>query len=275
MGIRCGRADIFILIAIASMVGAMKVNLTCKAIAAMFVVSSQAFAAVYIDDFSADHDYSSGDVQGTIWSGVLNYQNASSLNSGISNNGQLTIGFDGSVGAGWDSSLHNAPFLYLQVDGDFLATVHVSEASAAPFSNVGLLAIGDTTNFVMTGQNFYFGNYNSRVQIAGVDSDVQNSSGFTAGSFLRLERVGNVYTSSFSTDGISYTTLTTYTAASGPLAGESIMVGLSYQNYAAVPQVATFDNFEIVTVPEPSTYALMALGVAFSLIAARRRRVSV
>lgn len=242
------------------------------AVVGSLVVSHVSESAVFTDDFSVAHNYLTDGVGGTIWSGVMFGENAGQLNSNISTAGNLTI--QQSVETGWDVSHHNAPYLYIDVTGDYSAVLAVTSSTGAAYSVPMLLAMGDLTNFVAMNQSQYFGTYSSRVQVNGVDTDTGGPN-FVLPSTLRLDRVGNTYTTYYSNDGgANYTLLTTYTAPDGSvLANAAGKIGISYGGYTPQVQQGDFDSFTLTTaVPEPSTYALLlgSLGVVALLV---RRRV--
>jgi len=96
------------------------------------------------------------------------------------------------------------------------------------------------------------------------------STGMPQNIWLQLARKGDIFSSSYSINGSDFTI---YKEITKTLPG-TVDVGLAVASYTGGTASASFSNFSVVnTVPEPSTYALFALG-ALALVVAYRRRVA-
>ena len=89
---------------------------------------AQEKVVVFSDDFETAHNYVADNVAGTGWDGYFGWlpgESVDALNANIDREGQLYIeSSDGTWDAPWDPL---APFLYKYIDGDFIATVRVSD----------------------------------------------------------------------------------------------------------------------------------------------------
>ncbi|MFZ9936455.1 MAG: LamG-like jellyroll fold domain-containing protein [Luteolibacter sp.] len=220
------------------------------------------------DDFNAPHDYTSG-IAGTIWHGVVNAENAVSLNAGTSTTGRLRIA--ATDGKGWDAGSNNAPFLYMNVSGDFDARVEVPAQTAGDYSVAALMArLGAPAAngkpgedyMTVTSNRFGSNNIQARTLRDGAQNDSIGSSHADFPRHLRLTRTGNTFHAFVSADGRSWQPVSW-----GGLRGLPIGVGLVREDLDGLPlQVglwqgsfktsghsADFDNFHIWITPDPSS----------------------
>jgi hypothetical protein len=245
-----------------------------------FGLAGPAMAAItFTDNFDTAHDYTTSGVSGTIWDGVVNAGNVVALNSSTTTSGQLRMQASDSVG--WAAGTNNAPFLYLNVTGDFDAQVEVSSQTVGNYNVIGLMArLGDPSANGTAGEDYMsinsngFGgnNFQSRYLENGVQHDLSGPV-LTYPNFLRLTRTGNTFNAFTSTDG------TTWTANSWggtgndlvrtDLDGLSLQVGLWQGSFTSSGMTADADNFSVTVIPEPSTALLGGLGMLALL---RRRR---
>ena len=226
------------------------------------------------DSFSTAHDYSSGNVAGTIWTGVLNAGNATSFNADTDVANQLNIAVSGSANTGYDGSHSSAPFLYVAATGDFTATLHYTGGSTNPYSSPSVMAYGDSSNFLSTTFLASTPQTALREVIGGSQTDISSA----AGSYYMLSRSGETYTSEVSSNGTSWTTIGSYTATTGSLFASTVDVGLAFGNYGGSgTSNGQFSNFtiDLKAAPEPTTWALFALGALVLGIKARRFRSSI
>jgi len=236
---------------------------------------STAEAGTLTDNFGTTHDYTGGNVSGTIWSGMLNPGSATTANANSSNAGQLTLSSIANVG--YDFAHNNAPFLYLNVTGDFDAKVQVVSATNTNFS-VGSLMARMTPSLTGSNnkENFVSLNYNNnattfdtgRNLVAGAETN----DNFANDHYLELTRTGNAFTLLTSSDGTTYTQRDSFTRPD--LAGQTAEVGLYYGTYTAATGTGQFDNFSIsgINVPEPGSAAFLGFGLSVVASTIRRRR---
>jgi regulation of enolase protein 1 (concanavalin A-like superfamily) len=230
-------------------------------------------------DFTADltnpQDFTQG-IGSTGWSGAYGGNNTSSaFNQG---NGLINIS---DQGGSWASGANSGHALYISVTGDFVATTQFNSYSFGYWNGFGIGAF-DHSNFTGTQdpnwiQNFIDAPVGPTGGIMTRLSSGQNAGNYGGGStgmpqniWLQLARKGDIFRSSYSLNGSDFSI---YKEITKTLPG-TVDVGLAVASYTGGTASASFSNFSVVnTVPEPSTYALFALG-ALALVVAYRRRVA-
>lgn len=253
--------------------------------------SAYTLSAQIVDNFSVSHDYTGGNVAGTIWTGayavtgdtngttVTSSTNINSTFNTTANPGQLTIT---DVGGHFEGNQNTAHLLYMSVTGDFTATVNLVSNTTLNYSCAGLMAADPT---LLTGVNvpananyFWLGeqqaNHNYVRSVVGGSQSDQNPSGSVApgaSNYLEITRVGSVFTAYLSSDGGStYTQFgNSVTRADLPA---TLDVGLAeggYNDGNLNPGTAVFDNFSLTTVPEPSAYAMLLGGLGLLIVLRR------
>ena len=246
-------------------------------------------ATTFTDNFNTAHNYSGGNVTGTIWNGVVNAGNAVTLNSSTATAGQLRIAAANAVG--WDAGVYSAPFLYKNVTGDFDARVQVTAMTTGNYNVGALMArLGNSSDDGTTGEDFMMvaSNKFGTVDIQGRslnDATKLDSNGTSAldgfPRWLRLTRTSNTFNIYYGTDGTNWTGVNwggTVGANAGlnlvreDLNGRPLQVGLWQGSFTTSGNTADFDNFSITVIPEPST-GLLALG-AVALVLRRSRRMT-
>ena len=250
-------------------------------------------AGTVADNFDIAKDYSTKNVAGTIWDGVMfndgpiGGQNGTLLlaNATITNAGRLTLS---SSNGSWENNDADGFLLYRNVSGDFTATVQVTSANNPSFHDMGLMArvanaadAGAGEDYV-AGRYFAFGNATSLRSVnngATTNTDVP-----TLHAFLKLERVGDLFTYTRADDSAFLLNVVTSSVSRTDLAGLPLQVGIWQATFNGNVGTATFDNFSltadsIVTaaVPEPSSIISMvlvgfvALFCGWKAVAAKRR----
>jgi hypothetical protein len=152
------------------------------------------------DNFDVFHDYTSGDVTGTIWDGVMNAQH---LEPNSDTSGSVLHWRN--KGEGWEAANATGPFLYKLVAGDFDAQVEVAAVEYVPYSDGGLMArvpdmadAGPGEDYV-TGMLFSANNVDAWAmenRMRSTDGGVSTSlwtTGIFGERFLRLERIASVF----------------------------------------------------------------------------------
>ncbi len=238
--------------------------------------------AVLTDDFSVAHDYLAAGVGGTIWDGILNPGNATTMNTtGVA--GTLEI----SVGPG--INVPNHPLLYIDAVGDFEATVEFKDfnlatnwsmsslqAYAEPMAN-GVAGMDIMEIRLMTPADY------DRTQgvdwLNGAEKGAGEAGGegtywvpFAGYKMVRQNNEFQMYVRDNVNDaGDDPNLWTTY--GRGPMVREDldgipVKVGLSFFTIVATTGAQHFDNFTFI--PEPATMSLLGIGGLVALI--RRRK---
>lgn len=240
---------------------------------------------VYTDNFDTSHDYSGGNVSGTIWNGVLfnsgfvGTQNATlvTANANTTNAGQLTVT---SQNAGWDGNSDNGFALYRNVTGDFEATVQVTGATIADYNDMGLMARVANSADAGAGEDYvllrYFAGF-GYMSTRNVNDNVQTDADFSGGlrQFTKLKRTGDVFTLTVATDAAFTQGISTSSITRNDFAGLALQVGIWQAGFTSTQNTARFDNFSLSVVPEPSGMCLGALGLAALSFMTKRRKGTV
>jgi regulation of enolase protein 1 (concanavalin A-like superfamily) len=228
-------------------------------VTALLSLSGVIQAGVFSDSFDVAHDYLTQGVEGTAWDGFLGLapgETASALDASTSRPGQL---FLESAGAYWHEPWTPlGPFLYKMVEGDFIATVKVSDyagTAAAPVyhNNCGLLAralpddAGPGEDWVALD---YFPIWNCGNFVRSADDNVRTENGnngraFNLDPWLQVERQGNTFHFRTSSDGITWTEMSQSPLTRNDLADVPLQVGLYQGTYSADSGYAAFDDFKV------------------------------
>ena len=176
----------------------------------------------------------------------------SALYASAADNTFLVTGQGSSIGNTADS-FHYA---YQQVVGDFTLTARLASESGT-LSNTGLM-MRETLDAGAAAVTMVLGSTGGRIAAAGSRSATGASMAWTTGDqytnipvWLRLQRVGNVFTASQSSDGITWFTVATSTVS---------MAGTYYVGLAAcsgdvssdTTETSLFDNVGFITPTQPT-----------------------
>jgi hypothetical protein len=266
-----------------------KTTLLLASAVTLLSLSGPAMATTtFTDNFDTAHNYSGGNVAGTIWNGVVNAGNAVTLNSSTATAGQLRIAANA---VGWDAGVNNAPFLYKDVAGDFDARVQVTAMTTGNYNVGALMArLGNSSDDGTAGEDFMMvaSNKFATIDIQGRslnDATKLDSNGTSAldgfPRWLRLTRTSNTFNIYYGTDGTTWTGFDWGGVVGAnigldlvrtDLNGKSLQVGLWQGSFASSGHTADFDNFSVTVIPEPSA-GLLALG-AGGLVLRRSRRMT-
>ncbi|MGE5294664.1 MAG: discoidin domain-containing protein, partial [Solirubrobacterales bacterium] len=216
-------------------------------------------ASVFSDSFGVAHDYLVDGVSGTGWDGFIGKatgETASALDASISRSGQL---FLQSTGAYWhDPWTPLGPFLYKVVEGDFVATVKVSEyegTSAAPvYHNTCGLMLRAAVEDAGDGEDWvsldYFPIWNCGNFVRSADDNVRTENGhnglaFNLRPWMQIERQGSTFHFRVSSDGVTWTAMGQSPLVREDLAGIPLQVGLFQGTYNTTSGYAAFDEFSV------------------------------
>ena len=243
-----------------------KIALLALAVGTVLLGSANAALVIFQDDFDASHDYTGG-VGATGWDGLLQ-PSTTVFNSNTSNAGNLTMASTGTWSGTTDM---DTPFLYLNVTGDFVATTVIdSSSTVGNFHTIGLAAVdpGNTDSFV-TAQASYTGNerHFAWSTVDGARTQNQVSTSLANLNYYQIERLGDVFTSRYSDNsGSTWIDINSYTRAD---LADTLQVGVWHSAVSVSSRTAQFQSFTLA-VPEPSSTALLGLGLSSLLL--RRRR---
>jgi hypothetical protein len=215
-------------------------------------------AAVFSDSFDAAHDYLADGVGDTGWDGLIGVaagETAAASTATPARSGQL---FLQSTGAYWEGSFSpRGPFLYKIVEGDFVATVRVTD-----FAGVAGSILQHNDSFLMarvanlddagSGEDFvcmhYFptwvGNMQRNMDNGTETEGPTTGDGFNCAKYLQIERVGNVFTFRRSFDGVTWTQVGG-TNTRDDMDGLALQVGLAHCTYSSNVGYVAFDDFSV------------------------------
>jgi hypothetical protein len=252
----------------------MSRKLICLIVLVMVpVAGAQTMVEYFSDDFETAHDYVANGAAGTGWDdyfGRLAGESVDALNANMDRAGQLYIqSSDGTWDAPWDPL---APFLYKYVEGDFIATVQITDYAGTPDAWVlhndgGLMARAskaDPFDEAGTGEDWvsidYFPIWTCGNFHWNADDNVRyelghNGKEFDADPWLQLERSGNVIHVRTSPDGVTWTEMATSPVTRDDFEGIPLQVGLRQAIYnSGETGYVAFDNFSIVLVRRYRAY---------------------
>ena len=213
--------------------------------------SSYVCSEIITDSFDTSHDYIAQGTGGTIWDGFIGLdagQTVTELNASQTASGRLYVS---SVDSRWEPNwTSRGPFLYKHVDGDFTATVRVVYASSDSWNCAGLMARVADLGTAGDGEDFeameYFqaiGQHMART----VNNDIETEFGLTSPltSYIRLRKAGNLFFHEYSSDGLTWTTVSGSPTTRDDLADQTLQVGIAHATYSSNLGYYEFDDFSI------------------------------
>ena len=214
-----------------------------------------AVGAIFTDNFDTSHDYSGGNVAGTIWDGIrYNEGNISgvTVDANLSSTGELTLA---SQNGNWEHGANDGLLLYVDVTGDFTTEVQATSTTSGNYNGAGLMArLADPAADGDPGEDWVFLSYSTRFNINRV-RNVDNSTTtqpYSPGppqQFLQMERIGDDLVMRRRASLLhDWTDIGTVNRAD--LNGLPLQVGLWQANFTTPVQSGTLDNFRLA-VGEP------------------------
>ncbi len=232
--------------------------------------STMVQAEVFIDDFNTPHDYVADGVAGTIWDdffGLLPGETVAALNASVDRVGQLFMSSRGGFWSNNDSPL--GPFLYKVVNGDFIASVKITDYAGTPTATVlhndgGLMAraflddagLGEDWISIDYFPIWSCGNF-LWLNDDGVRNEAwgcNNGKRWDLDPWLQMERKGNTFYIRTSTDGITWKDISCSPKTRDDFDGLPLMVGLRHATYNTTLGYVAFDHFRLETVVKLKAY---------------------
>ena len=241
----------------------------------VFILSDRTEAEVFYDNFNTPHNYLTEGVIGTGWDGFIGLgpgETVDALNADMNHPGELYIR---STNARWEPPFTPlGPFLYKEVAGDFIATVHVTDFAGSFGHQVlhndsFIMARVADINAAGAGEDFecvhYFPTWVGNMG-RDVNNGVESEWGFIgrywqgddtfalAQEYIQLERRGNIFYFRISEDGVYWESLDTsdspfnvngFCIERPDLAGLPLQVGLAHATYSSAPGYVAFDDFTL------------------------------
>jgi regulation of enolase protein 1 (concanavalin A-like superfamily) len=247
--------------------GMQSTKMALLALAAGTMLAGSANAAIlFQDNFDVAHDYTGG-VGATGWDGLLN-SGITTFNSTTSNAGKLTMAGDSTWGG---LSAMEAPFLYVNLTGDFVATTVIATATAANFSGAGMAAVdgANTDSFVTAHASFSSPRHMtwSTTNSSRAQTQVTASGGVGDLNYYQIERSGDTLISRYSDD--SGDTWNTIVSVERTDLTDTLQVGVFQSSSSGNTNTAQFESFTVI--PEPSNLALIVSGFGVLMAVGRRR----
>ena len=202
------------------------------------------------DDFSEKHDYIVQGITNAVWNGLIGDTNAEIVGAG---DGVLRLQSRNSF---WDGNQPRGPFLYRNVEGDFLVQVKVADyAGLANRQPVGaddgglMVRLPDSTG----GENFvqltFFPPWNQgnmwTSMVNGSRYQKGNMLGFDAHPYLQIIRLGTHVHFRTSSDGTKWEEMPESPVDRPDLAGKPVQVGLAHAAYGDQSSFISFSHFQL------------------------------
>lgn len=251
---------------------------SCAFAAAIAFARATTQAGTVVDDFNVPHNYAGGNVNGTIWSGVLNPGSLAQGDASITLGGALT--WNSTPNVGWEDAQDNGPVLFRTVSGDFDVSVFVGSMSTSLYSDGGIIVRAPNLGDAGSGEDYlairHFGALGFDATRSVDNNATSNVNYSTFDSKVRITRTGDVFD--------FYTRPTLIGGPNWQLRDEQIrpdlgaltdlQVGLWFGTFTSASGGADFNGFSLsaATVPEPSSLVLAALGCAGLFAWGWRRR---
>ncbi len=209
-------------------------------------------------DFDTPHDFLADGVEGTGWDGFLGLgpqETVEALNASIERPGELYMSSAGTWSAGWNPL---GPFLYKIVEGDFVASVRVTDYVTMAYNNCGLMARLANGDDGGAGEDWVSIDYFPQYGCGNIARSANNNArsehvggagrGTNPHAWMQLERVGNTFYLRTSEDGVTwvdYPNATWAVQVRDDFDGLPVQVGLHRATYTANVSYVAFDDFSL------------------------------
>ena len=206
----------------------------------------------FVEDFEQPLDFLADGVGASGWDGFLGLgadETANALNASVTNAGQLYME---SAEGRYDGGTPLGPYLYKIVEGDFIASVHVTDYQDVLHNSANLMArnvndgdAGDGDDWVSID---YFpiwscGNFVRDCDDGGRTERGHNGKQFDLDPYMQLERVGNTFHFRTSVDGVTWTEMDQSPLVRDDFDGLPMQVGLCQATFSGDSGYAVFDDF--------------------------------
>ncbi len=251
----------------------MKWLIPLAALLASPVVSSAQYS--FSTDFSQNQDFTQG-VGSTGWLGAYGGNNPSSTFA--ASGGQLTMS---DTGGHWEGGATSGHLLYVSVTGDFTMQCLLGSLNNPNYNTAGIGAFdpsvvtaSPTATWIGAFYKAFDGEIGTRSVVngsGGDDSPYNLTDTANLSLYLKMTRVGDVFTQYYSRNGTDFTEINSITMSS---IAATLDVGVWSGSYNDENTAnAVFNSFSVTAnpVPEPRTIALTGIGLA-SLLAFRRKK---
>lgn len=214
------------------------------------------------DNFDKPHDYLANGVEGTIWDGMVGLginETADVMDAGITSNGVLRLASRGSYW-GTTNDIPYGPFLYINIEGNFVAKVKVSDyigldtRTQVNHNDCGLIARIPNLSDAGYGEDWiavdFFPIWNCGNMWRQCDNNVRtehgiNSLAWNAHRYLQLERQGNTFHMRTSEDGVNWVELAESPEVRDDFDGLPVQLGLKHAIWSSNFGYVEFDNFSV------------------------------
>jgi beta-xylosidase/regulation of enolase protein 1 (concanavalin A-like superfamily) len=220
-------------------------------------VSTQASQlSIISDDFSAKKDFLSQGFAGTIWDGFTGKGKRETVDTLLSENGQLLIKSGNSK---WDGSQPTGPFLFKNISGDFVAELEIPEVAgqkerkAQGPNDCGLMVRVADLSQAGNGEDLLqislFPGWNVGNMFTNFDGEMrtqdQNNAGWQFDHFVQIQRMGNTFFIRTSADGKIWKDFRNTPVVRPDLNGLPLQIGVYQCSYREQSAWGRFANFKI------------------------------
>lgn len=220
------------------------------------ITTSAAQFTTYTDDFTATKDLLLAGTSGSTWDGLIGKGDRQSAQVIASADGSLKLV---SQGTNWDGNAPYGPFIYKNIQGNFIAEVEVSDVSGlaekkvAGNNDAGLMVRADNqlgANNEQLIQNGIFpawnvGNLFTNFE-GGNRRQTNNQSAWNYNRYLQIQREGNLFYIRTSNDNNHWVDLPGSPVLRPDLENKTLQVGLYQCTYSPGQAYGSFKHFRLI-----------------------------